>query len=106
MGRSMHIPTRTCVGCRRRDRKSALVRIARSGARPRVDVHRRFGGRGAYLHGECVGLESVRSGLARALRLRVDQAAAGTLCQEITQLLHGADVVSFFEEVSRKGVAQ
>ena len=81
---------RTCVGCRRRERQSALVRVARVAARVQLDPGRRLGGRGAYLHGKCVIRANIRSGLARALRIHVDEGLVGTLRQQYAQPLRGA----------------
>ncbi len=82
---------RTCVGCRRRERQSALVRVARVAARAELDRTRRLGGRGAYLHGKCVSRSNLRSGLARALRFHVDEGLVGTLRQTYAQPLRDAE---------------
>ena len=77
---------RTCVGCRRTDRREALVRVARTGGRITADVRRRLPGRGAWLHRDPACWADARGGLARTLRtsvtdrdlaaLRADLAAA------------------------------
>ena len=79
----MAISLRTCVGCRRTDRREALVRVARrlGDGRIAVDVRRRLGGRGAWLHRDAAcwtEMQGVRSGLARTLRTSVtDRDLAG-----------------------------
>lgn len=74
---STHVPIRTCVGCRRTDSRSALLRVtAQQGDSGPVlivpDVRGRLGGRGAWLHPEpdCVEQAVRRRAFARALRIR------------------------------------
>lgn len=66
-------PVRTCVGCRRREPKSALVRlVARPGSAEVVlDATQTAPGRGAYLHPDprCGELAIRRRAVGRALRL-------------------------------------
>lgn len=71
-----HVPIRTCLGCRRTDSRSALLRVTarqdESGSTRVVpDVHRRLGGRGAWLHTDpdCVEQAVRRRAFARALRV-------------------------------------
>jgi predicted RNA-binding protein YlxR (DUF448 family) len=45
-----HRPERTCIGCRKRDQLSALVRLAADGDHVVVDAARRRPGRGAWVH--------------------------------------------------------
>lgn len=79
----MALSIRTCVGCRRTDRREALVRVARrlGDGRIAVDVRRRLGGRGAWLHADpaCWAEQrDVRAGLSRTLRTSVtDRDLAG-----------------------------
>ena len=68
-------PVRTCVGCRRKDLATLLVRVALADAgagQPAVvvDLARRLPGRGAWLHPElrCLDLAERRRAFARALR--------------------------------------
>ncbi|AQX16824.1 hypothetical protein BCR15_09260 [Tessaracoccus lapidicaptus] len=64
-------PERTCIGCRRRDDQSALVRLVRredlvvDGTTPRLP------GRGAYVHRGCLGLAVSRQAVRRAFRAPV-----------------------------------
>ena len=69
-GDPMSDPVRTCVGCRRRADKSALIRIVRSGVELVVDARQREPGRGAYLHPEprCLDQAIKKRALGRALR--------------------------------------
>ena len=71
---------RTCVGCRRRDVRSALLRVVAEWndtgerlARVVVDLRLRLPGRGAWLHPtpECLELALRRKAFGRALRVKV-----------------------------------
>lgn len=70
-------PVRTCVGCRRKDARDALVRLvvdhASPGATPRVvvDERRSLPGRGAWVHPDprCHELADKRRAVVRALRI-------------------------------------
>ncbi|ACQ80740.1 protein of unknown function DUF448 [Beutenbergia cavernae DSM 12333] len=74
-----HGPVRTCVGCRVRDLRSALVRvvvtstagITREHPVAVVDERRTAPGRGAWLHPqpECLDRAERRGAIGRALRL-------------------------------------
>ena len=71
---------RTCVGCRRRDVRSALLRVVAEWndtgerfARVVADPRLRLPGRGAWLHPtpECLDLALRRKAFGRALRVKV-----------------------------------
>ncbi|MFC8798283.1 YlxR family protein [Streptomyces griseoincarnatus] len=73
-------PVRTCVGCRGRDQRSALLRLVLGSsvdgdvAEPRrivVDVRACLPGRGAWVHPEprCLELAERRRAVPRALRV-------------------------------------
>ena len=71
---------RTCVGCRRRDVRSALLRVVAEWddtgehlARVVADPRRRLPGRGAWLHPtpECLDLAVWRKAFGRALKVKV-----------------------------------
>ncbi|WP_082046451.1 MULTISPECIES: YlxR family protein [Arthrobacter] len=73
-------PIRTCVGCRRRDRQSHVMRVV---ARPIdgqiaavIDERRRLSGRGAWLHPDPACMETAvkRKAFNRAFRGPVDTA--------------------------------
>lgn len=75
-GTRASVPVRTCVGCRRSDSRSVLLRVvAERGADgsivARPDPGRRLPGRGAWLHdrAECLELAERRRALPRALRV-------------------------------------
>jgi len=79
--RPIHHTTRTCVGCRRRDDRSALLRVvaemrtAEQGHDVlvlRPDPRHRLPGRGAWLHPtpECLDQAVRRRAFGRALRVR------------------------------------
>ncbi|MDN5571560.1 MAG: DUF448 domain-containing protein [Propionibacteriaceae bacterium] len=67
------MPIRTCVGCRRTDEQTALVRLA---CGPDGLVVDRFApGRGAWLHPGCGALALRRRALGRALRAELGDPA-------------------------------
>lgn len=74
-------PVRTCVGCGRRDARTALVRFVASGAELRPDVAGRLPGRGAYLHRAAACHEGFmsRRGPIRSLRSTVGREARAAL---------------------------
>ena len=91
MSRSGHVPLRTCLGCATVDEQRALLRIVhRSGGGLALDVERRTGGRGGYLHArpECWGRFAARKGMVRSLRVAVDRPARAAL---VAQLRVGAE---------------
>ena len=65
-----HEPIRTCVGCRTRDARSALVRVVARDAALVVDRDGRLAGRGGYFHDRdtCVETFARRGGFVRSLR--------------------------------------
>ena len=65
-----HIPLRTCVGCRKREPRSVLVRLVLEGDRVVVDPRGAAPGRGAWLHpgAHCLETAQKRKAIARALR--------------------------------------
>jgi predicted RNA-binding protein YlxR (DUF448 family) len=86
--RSTHAMARTCVGCRRRDGRSALLQVVAERtdtgeyvARVVADPRLRLPGRGAWLHPtpECLDLALRRKAFGRALRVKafLDVAAVG-----------------------------
>ena len=86
--RSTHATARTCVGCRRRDVRSALLQVVAERtdtgeyvARVVADPRLRLPGRGAWLHPtpECLDLALRRRAFGRALRVKalLDVAAVG-----------------------------
>ncbi|WP_084104365.1 YlxR family protein [Demequina sp. NBRC 110056] len=65
-----HEPVRTCVGCRSKAARSALVRLALEDGRVVVDERESLPGRGAWLHPEsdCLAQALRRNSIGRALR--------------------------------------
>lgn len=66
----MSDPVRTCIGCRRRTDKKALLRVVWSGGRVIVDERQVAPGRGAYLHPDpkCLAQATKKRAFGRALR--------------------------------------
>ncbi|HIZ98440.1 MAG TPA: YlxR family protein [Candidatus Janibacter merdipullorum] len=76
-------PVRTCIGCRGRDSRSALLRIVvvtddRGRATVQPDPRRALPGRGAWLHPDiaCLDLAVRRRAFSRAFRRAVEGADA------------------------------
>ena len=67
--RVIHVPQRTCVGCREVLPKRKMVRIVRTADGVQVDPTSKLAGRGAYLHDrrECWE-RGLRGPLAHALK--------------------------------------
>ncbi len=65
-----HVPVRTCVICRERDGKRALIRVVRTAEGVMVDPTGKMNGRGAYLCEKATCWQRALKGdaLARALR--------------------------------------
>lgn len=76
-----HVPLRTCVGCKGRGEKAALVRLVAAGGGVRVDPTGSAPGRGAYVHPDraCVEAAIGRGALSRALRVGLNEHGAATL---------------------------
>ncbi|MBA3875081.1 MAG: YlxR family protein [Anaerolineae bacterium] len=71
--RTKHIPVRTCVVCRQKDGKRALVRIVRTADGIQVDRTGKMNGRGAYVCDRKSCWERVVQSdvLAQALRTQI-----------------------------------
>jgi predicted RNA-binding protein YlxR (DUF448 family) len=79
-------PERMCVGCRGREPKRVLLRVARTpDGRVVLDARGRSPGRGAYVHRDagCVDAAFARGALWRALRTGADADAAARLRRDI-----------------------
>lgn len=76
----VHVPLRTCVGCRAQDEQSQLIRVAlqvRDGVPHAVlDASRSLPGRGAWLHVEqkCLAAALKKGAFNRAFRTKVSTA--------------------------------
>ncbi|HJB63713.1 MAG TPA: YlxR family protein [Candidatus Microbacterium pullistercoris] len=64
-------PVRTCVGCRTRDSRSALLRVIASESHLVIDERGSASGRGAWVHPDhrCAELAIQRRAFVRALRV-------------------------------------
>ena len=64
-------PVRTCVGCRGRASRTALIRVVVQNDRLVIDERAALSGRGAWLHPslECLDTALRRRAFARALRV-------------------------------------
>lgn len=82
---SAHVPTRSCVGCNRRDAQSALARLALAEGRPVWDRARTVGGRGAYVHATraCLDALVARKPFVRSLRTSLAVAERRRLVDEM-----------------------
>ena len=88
MVRRGHVPLRICAGCRVREPRATLLRIARAVDGAIVpDERGRMPGRGAYVHRDAACLDAAlrRGGLARALRVDVGQDAASRLRELLSE---------------------
>jgi len=81
MDTSIHVPVRTCIGCRKRGPKATLLRIVVSDGVPVVDERKRLPGRGAYLcrRERCFLRADKRGALPRAFRRTPLQGEASLL---------------------------
>ena len=83
-------PERTCIGCMKRDSKSAMIRIALVNGKVEADFAARQPGRGGYLHPtrECAD-KFVASKVKefRALRRKIDSSERNIIATAIKQRL-------------------
>ena len=83
-------PERTCIGCMKKDSKSAMIRIAVVNGKVEVDFAMRQTGRGGYLHPtvECAD-KFVASKVKefRALRRKIDSSDRHIIAAAIKQRL-------------------
>ena len=79
---------RTCVGCRERGPKSALVRIVASTEGLEIDRSGTAPGRGAHVHPDpsCVAAAGRPGVLGKALRTGLDGDEVGRLMHEIERM--------------------
>src|SRR5260370_20840414 len=79
-------PERTCIGCMKRDSKSAMIRIAVVDGKVEADFAACYPGRGGYLHptNECPD-KFVASKVKefRALRRKIDRSDRRVIAQRI-----------------------
>jgi predicted RNA-binding protein YlxR (DUF448 family) len=85
-------PTRTCVGCGRRDRQSAMLRLKHAGQGRVVTASAVREGRSAYVHaaGECVRGLARSKALQKSLRQTIAKEARLALIASLeTELAAG-----------------
>ena len=83
-------PVRTCLGCRKPDRKDAMVRIVAHAGDVRPDFEGRKPGRGGYLHPQHGCLEQFTRAKVKefpSLRLRVDRVQRSLIVDAIRERL-------------------
>lgn len=87
---AIHEPIRTCVGCRERSARSALVRLAERDGALRLDAAGRLPGRGAYLHAKsaCLRAFARRGGFVRSLRCVIPKGEREAFCARFPEV-HG-----------------
>jgi uncharacterized protein len=87
-------PERTCIGCMKKDSKSAMIRIAVVNGKVEVDFAARQPGRGGYLHPtvECAD-KFVASKVKefRALRRKIDRTERHNIIAAIKERLGPGD---------------
>lgn len=85
-----HKVERTCMGCRARDEKSRMVRLAASGTAVTLDEKQLMPGRGGYLHARAECLQAfVKSRVAefRSLRASIARERRSELAKQIERTL-------------------
>lgn len=87
-------PTRTCVGCGRRDRQSAMLRLRRDPAGSIGLAEAGKAGRSAYVHAaaDCVNGIVRSKGLGRSLRTVVEKDERRELVRRLEAGFNGAPV--------------
>jgi predicted RNA-binding protein YlxR (DUF448 family) len=78
-------PVRTCLGCRQRDDRSALLRVVARDGQVVADVAASMPGRGAWVHPtrDCIETAIKRRAFGRALRVTGDLDTSKVLTQEV-----------------------
>jgi predicted RNA-binding protein YlxR (DUF448 family) len=64
----MPIPIRSCIACRKATNWRELLRVVAIEGQVTPDPNRRKGGRGAWLHRECLDMAKQRRSFQRAFR--------------------------------------
>ncbi|MCA9671767.1 MAG: YlxR family protein [Myxococcales bacterium] len=101
------MPTRSCVGCRRRREKSELLRlVATSVGRLSLDATQRAPGRGVYIcaSASCLQRAHVSRGFARGLRRKLADQPLDQLQQRVLAALDQA-VIALRQQARRDGRA-
>jgi predicted RNA-binding protein YlxR (DUF448 family) len=82
---------RSCLGCNRREARDRMLRFVRDErGRLAIDITRRAGGRGGYLHRteDCWERFAQRKGVVRSLRAIVDRPARMELVEQLKLCVH------------------
>ena len=67
--KQVHVPQRTCVGCRKVEAQRTLTRLVRTPDGVRIDLEGTMPGRGAYLHDRrSCWKKGLKRGLGHALK--------------------------------------
>lgn len=85
MSRRHHVSMRTCMGCGGGSPQAELLRVVRAGEVLHLDLRRRAGGRGGYLHprSDCLTAFARRKGSLRSLRIAADRSARSALIAQV-----------------------
>jgi predicted RNA-binding protein YlxR (DUF448 family) len=61
---------RSCIACRRLDSRTELIRTVLIGNEIKVDLNLRMGGRGAWLHANCLKIATERRSFNHAFKFK------------------------------------
>ncbi len=69
------VPIRTCVACKKQAPQAELIRLVKTGDGLELDIARRLGGRGFYLHAcsSCISLLAEPGRITRAFRIKLNR---------------------------------
>ncbi len=82
----MPIPIRSCIACRKSTNWCELLRVVAIEGQVTPDPNRRKGGRGAWLHRECLETAKHRRSFQRAFR--TDENLSTQLLEKYLKELH------------------
>ena len=82
------LPVRSCVGCRKKENPSALIRVVLVDGKVIPDIKGGAAGRGAWLHKKCAGVAIDRNAFVVAFKRNKAQDAAVDV-SELLKFLEG-----------------